>query len=118
MSSQTSRKIIVASGMAVAVGIAVAIFALRSHPVTSIAQTPLPPTPVTQIPTAAPAAVAQIPDAPAAIPQVPDAPTEVAHNDSVGAMSPDTATAPLGESKLARNPVSYTHLTLPTILRV
>jgi hypothetical protein len=71
MNSQMSRKIIVAGGMAVAVGIAVAIFALRSHPVTPIAQTPRPPAPVAQIPTAAPAAVAQVPDAPAAVPEVP-----------------------------------------------
>ena len=56
MNSQMSRKIIVAGGMAIAVGIAVAIFALRSHPATSIAQTPRPPAPVAQIPTAAPAA--------------------------------------------------------------
>jgi hyperosmotically inducible protein len=103
MNSQTSRKIIVASAMAVAVGIAVAIFALRSHPVTSIAQTARPPTPVTQIPTAAPAAGAQIPDAPAAVPQVPDAPAEVAHNEGVGTMSADTATTSSVESKLARN---------------
>jgi hyperosmotically inducible protein len=103
MDSQTSRKIIVASGMAVAVGIAVAIFALRSQPVTPIAQTTRPPTPAAEIPTAAPAAVAQIPDAPAAIPQVPDAPAEVAHNDSVGTISADTATASSGDSKLARN---------------
>jgi hyperosmotically inducible periplasmic protein len=103
MNSQTSRKIIVASGMAVAVGIAVTIFALRSHPVTSIAETPRPPSPATQIPTAAPAAVAQIPDAPAAVPQVPDAPAEVAHNDSVGTTSANTATASSVENKLARN---------------
>jgi len=103
MNSQTSRKIIVVSGMAVAVGIAVAIFALRSHPVTSIAQTPSPPTPVAQIPTAAPAAVAQVPDAPAAVPQVPDTPAEVAHNDSVGTKSADTATASSGDTKPAHS---------------
>ena len=76
MNSQTSRKIIVASGMAVVVGIAVVIFALRSHSVTPVAQTFYPPAPIAQIPAAAPAAAA--PAAPDAVAQVPDAPAAVA----------------------------------------
>jgi hypothetical protein len=52
MSSQTSRKIIVASVMAAVVGIGVVTFALRSHPVASVAQIPHPPTPVTEVPAA------------------------------------------------------------------
>jgi hypothetical protein len=78
MNSQTSRKIIVASGLAVVVGIALVIFALRSHPVTPVAQTFYPPAPIAQIPAAAPAAAAETPAAPAAVAQVPDAPAAVA----------------------------------------
>jgi hypothetical protein len=78
MNSQTSRKIIVASGMAVVVGIAVVIFALSSHRVTPVVQTFNPPPPTAQIPAAAPAAAAETPAAPAAVAQVPDAPAAVA----------------------------------------
>jgi hypothetical protein len=111
MSSQTSRKIIVASVMAVVVGIGVVIFALRSHPVMSVAQAAHPPTPVTQIPAAAlreaetpavPPPVAQIPDVPAAVTQLPDAPAAVAHHDSAGTSSTDTARPSAGERKLPR----------------
>jgi hyperosmotically inducible protein len=103
MNSQTSRKIIVASSMAAVVGIGVVTFALRSHPVTSVAQTPHPPAPIAQIPAAAPVAATQIQDAPAAVAQIPDAPAAVAHNDSVGTKSADTATPSAVEPKLARN---------------
>ena len=77
MDSQTNRKIIVASGMAVVVVISVVAFALSSHHSTSAAQlTPaqdsLAPTP------AAPAAVVPAPDAPAAVAQAPAAPAAVA----------------------------------------
>jgi hyperosmotically inducible periplasmic protein len=113
MDSQTSRKIIVVSGMAVVVGIAVATFALRSHPAASVAQTAHPPTsastlpadtppPAAQIPPAPPA-VAPIPDAPAAVAQIPAAPAAVAHSDSVGTKSADTATPSAVEHKLASN---------------
>jgi hypothetical protein len=112
MSSQTSRKIIVASVMAAVVGIGVVTFALRSHPVTSVAQTPQPSTPVTEtpaaalraaeIPPAAPPPVAQIPDAPAAVAEIPSAPAAVAHHDSVGTNSTDTATPPAVGHKVAR----------------
>jgi hypothetical protein len=78
MDSQKSRKIIVASGMAVVVGIAVVIFALSSHRVTPVAKTLDPPAPIAQTPAAAPAAAAETPAAPAAVAQVPDAPAAVA----------------------------------------
>ena len=109
MNSQTSRKIIVASVMAVVVGIGVVTFALRSHPVASVAQTPDPPTPVTQTPAAdlraaaipaAPPPIAEIPDALAPIAQVPDALGPVAHHDSVGTNSV-AATESAVEPKLA-----------------
>jgi hypothetical protein len=110
MNSQTSRKIIVASAMAVVVGIGLVTFALRSHPVVSVAKTPAPPTPVTQTPAAdlraaeIPAAPpsAQIPDALAPVAQVPDSPAAVAHHDSVGINSTDTATPSTADRKLAR----------------
>jgi hypothetical protein len=109
MNSQNSRKIIVASVMAAVVGIGVVTFALRSHPVASAAQIPVPPAPVTQTPAtdlraaetpAAPPPAAQIAEAPAPVAQVPDAP--VAHHDSVGTNSTDTATRSTVDHKLAR----------------
>jgi hyperosmotically inducible protein len=109
MNSQTSRKIIVAGSMAAVVLIGVVTFALRSHPVTSVAQTPQPPPPIAQIPGAAPAAGAEIPAAPAAgaqipagpaVAQIPAAPAAVAHNDSVATKSADAATASAVEPKL------------------
>ncbi len=101
MNSSTSRKIIVAGGMAVVVAIGVVIFALRVHSQTSVAQIPHPPTPVAQTAADARAAAAQIPTAPAA--QIPDAPAAVAHSDSVDTKSADTATPSAVEPKLARN---------------
>ena len=113
MNSQTSRKIIVAGGMAAVVLVGVVTFALRSHPVASVAQTAQPPPPIAEVPPAAPgaaagipaapAAVAQIPAAPAAVAQTPAAPAAVAHNDSVATKSADTATASAVEPKLANN---------------
>jgi outer membrane biosynthesis protein TonB len=86
MDSQTTRKIIVASGMAAVVGISVVAFALSSHHSTSAAQvspaqdslvsTPAAPAAVVPAP-AAPDAVAQTPAAPA-VAQVPAAPAAVA----------------------------------------
>src|SRR6202030_1222436 len=103
MNSSTSRKIIVAGGMAVVVAIGVVIFALRVHSQTSVAQIPNPPTPVAQTAADARAAAAQIPTAPAAVAQIPDAPAAVAHSDSVDTKSADTATPSAVEPKLARN---------------
>jgi hyperosmotically inducible protein len=94
MNAQTSRKIIVASGMAVVVAIGVVIFALRSHSVSSVAQTPHPPTPIAETP--------EIP-VPAAVAQVPDAPAPVAASDSVGSNRTDSANPPAVEPKLAHN---------------
>src|SRR3984893_8079877 len=83
MDSQRTRKIIVASGMAVLGGISVVAFALTSHHSPSAAQlTPaqdsLAPTPVGPAAAAtapdAPAAVAPTPAAPAAVAPIPDAP--------------------------------------------
>ena len=103
MNSSTSRKIIVAGGMAVVVGIGVVIFALRVHSETSVAQIPHPPAPVAQTPADARAAAAQIPTAPAAVAQIPDAPAAVAHSDSVDTKSAGSATPSAVEPKLARN---------------
>ena len=76
MNAQKSRKIIVASGMAVVIGIGVMTFALQPHPITPIAHAITPPAPVEQLPDATPAAVA-----PAAVAQVVDAPATPAHKD-------------------------------------
>jgi BON domain len=51
MNSQKSRKIIVASGMAVVVGCVAGLFALRTHHDTLIAQAH-PPTPIAEVPAA------------------------------------------------------------------
>ena len=95
MNAQTSRKIIVASGMAVVVAIGVVIFALRSHSVTSAAQTPHPPTPIAETP--------EIPTPPPAVAQIPDATAPVAASDSVGSNSADSANPPAVEPKPAHN---------------
>jgi hyperosmotically inducible protein len=102
MDSQKSRKIIVASGMAAAVGILAVIFALRTHHDTLVAQAPHPPTPIAEVP-AASAAVAQTPDMPPAVAQAPDAPAAVAHSEIVGTKSADVAAPSAVEPKLARN---------------
>jgi hypothetical protein len=96
MNIQTSRKTIVASGMAVAVAIGVVTFALRSHPVTSIAPIPPPPAAIAQIPAVAPAVVEQVPDVAAA----------VANNDSVGTKSVDSVAV----SAVAPKPAHSRHL--------
>ncbi|HTD11808.1 MAG TPA: BON domain-containing protein [Steroidobacteraceae bacterium] len=112
MNSQNSRKIIVASGMTVVIGILAVIFTLRSHHDTLVAQANPPATPFAEAPAApaavaptpdATAAVAQTPEAPAAVAQVPEAPAAVAHNKSTGTKGADTATASAVEPKLARS---------------
>jgi hyperosmotically inducible protein len=116
MKSQTSSKIIAAGGIAAVIGIGVVIFAMRSDPVTPVAETPPPPAAVAQTPATAPDASAQIPaapvpaaptpaapTAPAVVAQIPVAPAAVAHKDSVGAKKADTATPPAVEPKIARN---------------
>jgi hypothetical protein len=67
MNSQTSRKIIVASGVTVVVGIVVMLSALRWHPITSDPQALQPPTPIGQIPPAVPTAGTETLSAPAAV---------------------------------------------------
>ena len=52
MNSELSRKIIVASGMAVVVGIIAVTFALRSHHPASVAQISQPPAALVQVPAA------------------------------------------------------------------
>ena len=52
MDSQKSRKIIVASGMAIVFGCVAGLFALSTHHDTLVAQAPHPPTPFTEVPTA------------------------------------------------------------------
>jgi len=96
MNAQTSRKIIVASGMAVVLAIGVVTLALRSHSVTSVAQPLHPFTPIAETP-AAPAATAENPTAPAAVAQIPDAPAAGAPSDSVGtsvSIASSTVTTP------------------------
>jgi hyperosmotically inducible protein len=104
MDSQTTRKIIVAGGMAAVVGIGVVIFALRSHSAASVAQTaPEVTPPVAQITPAAPEAAAPMPAAPPPPVQVPDAPAVVARSDSAGTKSADAPAAATVEPKLVRN---------------
>jgi hyperosmotically inducible protein len=102
MNSELSRKIIVASGMAVVVGIIAVTFALRSHHPTSVAQISQPPAAVAQIPDA-PVPVAPTPDAPAAVAPIPDAPAAVAPKDNVSAKIGDTASSAAVEPKVAGN---------------
>ena len=102
MNSELSRKIIVASGMAVVVGIIAVTFALRSHHPTSVAQISQPPAAVAQTPDA-PAPVAPTPDAPAAVAPIPDVPAAVAPKDNVGAKIGDTASSAAVEPKVAGN---------------
>jgi|HubBroStandDraft_1064217.scaffolds.fasta_scaffold99491_1 hypothetical protein len=87
MNAQTSRKIIVASSMAVVFGIAVVLFAIRAHSVSVVPQTLQPPAPVAQIPAAAPAAAAESLAAPAAVNQATDAPA-VQTADTSAAVAP------------------------------
>jgi hyperosmotically inducible protein len=112
MNSELSRKIIVAGGMAVVVGIIAATVALRSHQPTPVAQTAQPPPAVAQIPDAptpvapapdASAAVAPTPDTSAAVAQTPDAPAAAAPKDSAGAKIGDTASSAAVEPKVAGN---------------
>jgi hyperosmotically inducible periplasmic protein len=102
MNSDLSRKLIVASGMAVVVGIIAVTFTLRSHHPTSVAQISQPPAAVAQIPDA-PAPAAPTPDAPATVAPIPDAPAAIAPKDNVGAKIGDTAGSAAVEPKVAGN---------------
>src|SRR3984893_16765204 len=101
MDSQRTRKIIVASGMAVLGGISVVAFALTSHHSPSAAQlTPaqdsLAPTPV------GPAAVAPAPDAPAAVAQTPAAPAVAQVPAAPAAVAPIPDAPAVAQPKAAR----------------
>src|SRR5476649_805770 len=100
MNSELSRKIIVASGLAVVVGIIAVTFAMRSHHPTSVAQISPPLAAVVQTPDA-PAPVAPTPDAPAAVAPIPDIPAAVAAKDDVGAKIGDAASSTAVEPKVA-----------------
>jgi len=102
MNSELSRKIIVASGMAVVVGIIAVTFALRSNHPTSVAQISQPPAAVAQIPDAA-APAAPTPDVAAAVAPNPDAPAAVAPKDNVGAKIGDAASSAAVEPKVVGN---------------
>jgi len=67
MSSQTSRKIIIATGMAVLVGVGATLFALRSHTVTAVLQTSIPPAPPAQASADSSAAIATSADSSATV---------------------------------------------------
>jgi hyperosmotically inducible protein len=94
MNSESSRKIIVASGMAVVVGVIAVTFALRSPHPTSVAQISQPPA-AAQIPDA------PTPEAPAAVAPIPDSSAAVAANDNVGAKIGDTSSSAASAPKLA-----------------
>jgi hyperosmotically inducible protein len=102
MNSELSRKIIVASGMAVVVGIIAVTISLRSHHPTAVALISQPPPALAPTPDV-PAPVAPIPDAPAAVAQTPDVPAAVAPNENVGAKIADTASSAAVEHKVAGN---------------
>jgi hyperosmotically inducible protein len=102
MNSELSRKIIVASGMAVVVGIIAVTVALRSHHPTPVAQISQPPAALAQIPDAA-APVAPTPDAPAAVAPIPDTASAVAPKVNVGAKIGDTDSSAAVEPKVAGN---------------
>ena len=102
MNSELSRKIIVASGMAVVVGIIAVTISLRSHHPTAVALISQPPPALAPTPDV-PAPVAPIPDAAAAVAQTPDVPAAVAPNENVGAKIADTASSAAVEHKVAGN---------------
>ena len=102
MNSELSRKIIVASGMAVVVGIIAVTFALRSHHPASVAQISQPPAALVQVPDA-PAPLAPNPDVPAPVAPIPDASAAIAPNDNVEAKIADAASSAAVEPKAAGN---------------
>jgi hyperosmotically inducible protein len=102
MNSELSRKIIVASGMAVVVGIIAVTFALRSHHPAAVAQISQPPAALVQVPEA-PAPLAPDPDVPAVVAPIPDVPAAIAANDNVDAKIADTASSAAVEPKAAGN---------------
>jgi hyperosmotically inducible protein len=102
MNSEVSRRIIVACGMAVVVGIIAVSFTLRSHNPTSVAQISPPPAAVAQIPDA-PSPAAPIPDASAVIAPIPDAAVAVVPKDNVGAKIGNSDSSAVVEPTVAGN---------------
>src|SRR5476649_2930302 len=100
MNSKLSRKIIVASGMAVVVGAIAVTVTLRSHDPTPVAQISPPPAAVAQT-ADAPPPVAPTPDVPAAVAPIPDVPVAVAPNSNAGAKIGDTASSTAVEPNVA-----------------
>jgi hyperosmotically inducible protein len=95
MNSELGRKIIVASGMAVVVGIIAVTFVLRRPQPAPVAQ-------ISQPPAALPAApVTPTPEVPAAVASIPNAPAAVASEDNAGAKAGDTANSAAVEPKVA-----------------
>jgi hypothetical protein len=104
MSSQSSRKIIIAAGMAVLGGIGIVAFALRLHSHASVAQV----SPAAAVP-------AQVADVPAPVAQIPDIPTSVASASDAAipaAVEPKVAVAAIRHPAKARSNVGTTHSTL------
>jgi hypothetical protein len=100
MNSKLSRKIIVASGLAVVVGAVAVTVTLRSHDPTPVAQISPPPAAVAQT-ADVPAPIAPTPDAPAVVAPSPDVPVAVAPNANAGAKIDDTAGSTAVEPKVA-----------------
>jgi len=113
MSTEKSRKIIVAGAMAGVVAIGGTLFALRSHPVTEVVQTPPPPASVTQTPASelraeapadTPPPLAQTPDVAAVEPQPSGAAPATNQHSNGSAAGAHTATAAAVEHKSTRKP--------------
>ena len=101
MDSQSTRKIIVAGGMAAVVGISVVAFALTSHHSPSAAQ--LSPAQDSLAPTpTGPAAVVPAPDAPAAVAQTPAAPAVAQVPPAPAAVAPIPDAPAVAQPKAAR----------------
>ena len=100
MNSELAPKIIVASGLAIVVGIIALTVSLRSHHPISVAQTSQPPAPLVQVPDAT-APLAQVPDAPAPVGPIPNAAAATALNDDVDAKTSDAAGSAALEPKVA-----------------
>jgi len=92
MNSELSRKIIVASGMAVVVGIIAITVSLRSHHPAPVAQTSEPPAALAPVPEA-PAPVAPTADVAAAVAPIPDASAAIASNENADAKIDETASS-------------------------
>lgn len=100
MNPKTTHKIIAASGMAVVIAVGVAVFFLRSPPVTPVAQIAEPTAPLAD--TAAPVTDAAAPVAAAPAADVPAAAAVVAQSDTASSKSTDRA-APAVAAKPARH---------------